>query len=797
MYKSSTKHDHHHDHDHDHNHDHSREENSHAHSHSHSQPHSLSSSPPKHSPSPSLGPPRTRTHRYSPSVGRASLGNGYAFPPPGPIVDGGPTPALAYAAATVPLPHNTKKRKQEAFATDDHADPIALTLSSLTTPLLITTTLVLVSLAHSVPYEPSSAIGDALLQSPADPSTVRALLGHFSTAAAISSGTLFLTFFFGFIRQHLPNTADEGGGYARRKSLPVSMRVVFERVAGVWACYYATIELGGVRAASLVLACLAAGLDGVGFRGLGKRKAVLSAITVAAGWDFWRGMVEENGGLGTLVAYVVLVAGMVGLRSPWTPDAKPTLHFNNVSFVAACALGVVALLGWIFGLNTAAYLGTLHGRANAKLELLACIIGASGMVLDGGAKADAAYGAGVFAAVAGAWAVGLIDGYDVLSEAGLGGLALAAVSFDKSSASSSHSHGHSHSHSNGHAHDHSHGDHDGHKHHCTAPPSAATKFLLRKFEGMPLIHSILLEKDSRRISYFMCLNFVFMIVQTLYGFLTGSLGLISDSVHMFFDCLALGVGVCAAVMSKRPSSTRYPYGLGKMDTLAGFANGIFLMLISIEIVFEALERLKSPTEMARLGELFVVSTAGLAVNMVGIFAFDHAHMHGGGDHGHSHSHGAHAHGGDNMHGIFLHILADALGSVSVVISTLLIHYTSWPGFDPLASMLIAILIFASSVPLVTSAAKNLLLTVDAGTEYTLRETLAGISVLPGVMGYQATRFWESEKGALRGVVHVSAEGDTEIVRRRVEEWLKQNVEGVDVTVVVEKGGETCWCRKKD
>lgn len=92
-----------------------------------------------------------------------------------------------------------------------------------------------------------------------------------------------------------------------------------------------------------------------------------------------------------------------------------------------------------------------------------------------------------------------------------------------------------------------------------------------------MVYSILLEKDSRRISYFMCLNFAFMLVQTLYGFLTGSLGLISDSVHMFFDCLALAVGVSAAVMSKWPPSARYPYGLGKMDTLAGFANGIFLM----------------------------------------------------------------------------------------------------------------------------------------------------------------------------------------------------------------------------
>lgn len=73
------------------------------------------------------------------------------------------------------------------------------------------------------------------------------------------------------------------------------------------------------------------------------------------------------------------------------------------------------------------------------------------------------------------------------------------------------------------------------------------------------------------------LNFAFMLVQTFYGIATGSLGLLSDSVHMFFDCLALVVGLCAAVMSKWPPSVRFPYGYGKMDTLAGFANGIFLM----------------------------------------------------------------------------------------------------------------------------------------------------------------------------------------------------------------------------
>ena len=68
-----------------------------------------------------------------------------------------------------------------------------------------------------------------------------------------------------------------------------------------------------------------------------------------------------------------------------------------------------------------------------------------------------------------------------------------------------------------------------------------------------------------------------MLVQTFYAIVTGSLGLLSDSIHMLFDCLALVVGLAAAVMSKWPPSLRFPYGFGKMDTLAGFANGLFLI----------------------------------------------------------------------------------------------------------------------------------------------------------------------------------------------------------------------------
>lgn len=263
----------------------------------------------------------------------------------------------------------------------------------------------------------------------------------------------------------------------------------------------------------------------------------------------------------------------------------------------------------------------------------------------------------------------------------------------------------------------------------------------------------------------------------------------------------------------------------------------------MEIIYEAVERLSSGSQMHRIGELLAVSVAGLVVNLVGIFSFEHGHHHG---HDHGHGHG-HSHGNENMHGIFLHILADTLGSVAVVISTVLVHYSGWPGYDPLASCFIAILIFASAVPLVSSTAKTLLLTLPADTEYNVRETLAGVSTLRGVVSYTVPKFWlddtsagssghthgpdhsahggcdhhhdhshhhapdqdhdhahnhndnhdhvhESKNQKVFGVIHVIASrgADLEDVRQRTVNYLQEK--DMDVVVQVERDGDgRCWC----
>ncbi|KAM7200810.1 Cation efflux family domain containing protein [Rhypophila sp. PSN 637] len=422
--------------------------------------------------------------------------------------------------------------------------------------------------------------------------------------------------------------------------------------------------------------------------------------------------------------------------------------------------------------------------------------------------------------------------------------------------SHSHSHAHAHSHSHDHDHDHNHDhkhshepDHKhGHDHHDhnhghshSKDRSTFTKLLLPYTARWPLIHAIVTEKDSRRIFYFMALNLSFMVVQAFYGYVTDSLGLLSDSIHMFFDCVALAVGLIAAVASKWPPSERFPYGFGKIETLSGFANGVFLILISVEIMFEALERIADGRETKRLGELFAVSTAGLLVNLVGMAAFGHHHH--GHDHGHGHSHGggcnghadskshdhdhahhhdhhghdekhehshkadAHAHGhshshshdNENMYGIYLHVLADTLGSAAVIVSTVLTHFWPWAGWDPLASFLIAVLILLSSLPLVKSSAKRLLLTIPAETEYTLRDTMSGITGLRGVAGYSVPKFWIDDRNSgqankLLGVMHVVAVrgADMDDVRDRVRNYLRDR--NIDATLQVEREGDTsCWC----
>ncbi|KAG0670653.1 putative zinc transporter msc2 [Maudiozyma exigua] len=349
-----------------------------------------------------------------------------------------------------------------------------------------------------------------------------------------------------------------------------------------------------------------------------------------------------------------------------------------------------------------------------------------------------------------------------------------------------------------------------------------------------IFKQIVLNKDTRSIFSFLLLNTTFMFVQLLYSFRSKSLGLLSDSLHMALDCTSLFLGLVASVLATQRASDKFPFHLKYMETLAGFTNGILLLGIVCGIFVEAAGRVFKPTVIEETSELLVVAVLGLLVNLVGLVAFDHT--------GDGHNHGDGIPNSENMRGIFLHILADTLGSVGVIISTLLIKVTGLHIFDPIASIMIASLILLSSIPLLKSTTSNLLLMLDTRKHNIVKNALNQITTTPGITGYTTPRFWPVQPNSsghthshapelshghehehehshehehkhehnhnhkhnemskdldtcsLVGYIHIQyAEGENStIIKKRVEKILEN--EGIQAWVQVEPQNSTCWCR---
>lgn len=336
------------------------------------------------------------------------------------------------------------------------------------------------------------------------------------------------------------------------------------------------------------------------------------------------------------------------------------------------------------------------------------------------------------------------------------------------------------------------------------------------------IRHTLRDSKSRRILAFLLLNLSFMGVELLVGFWSNSLGLISDAGHMFFDCTALFIGLFASFASSWRADQRFTYGYARYEVLSGFVNGVFLIFIAFAVLTESLSRISEPPEI-HSGHLLWTSVTGLLINMVGLVFF-HDFSHGGnhencgGGHGHSHTHG-HGHGGggggaggaggggssadQNMRGIFLHILADALGSVGVVVSSIFIKYFGWKIADPICSLMISGLILASVVPLIQDTSMILLQQVPQSKAQAFATALVEVRRMKNVLTLSQPHMWSIRGGLLVTTLHVVVEEGTSSDRQQallqdVVKVLKnsganhttvQLIQGTDFVEKLKEGGE--------
>jgi zinc transporter 5/7 len=132
-----------------------------------------------------------------------------------------------------------------------------------------------------------------------------------------------------------------------------------------------------------------------------------------------------------------------------------------------------------------------------------------------------------------------------------------------------------------------------------------------------------------------------MFVEVIYGLISNSLGLLTDGAHMLLDCSAILIGLYSTYLKDKKNNNSYNFGYIRSEVVGTFINAVFLVFISIYIVFESFERFLQPKEI-HSEHLILVSFLGLVVNMTGIYFLHgdhgfHAHSHSNDcNHGHSH-----------------------------------------------------------------------------------------------------------------------------------------------------------------
>lgn len=181
------------------------------------------------------------------------------------------------------------------------------------------------------------------------------------------------------------------------------------------------------------------------------------------------------------------------------------------------------------------------------------------------------------------------------------------------------------------------------------------------------------------------LIFLFAIVETAGGFWTGSLALLSDAAHMFSDVAALGLAWIAGIIAKKPNAKRHACGVSYAELLVSIINAVAMLVISVFVVVEAINRFKHP-QAVHGGGVILLATLGLIVNLIVAKQLHHQALH----HGES----------LNNRAAFLHVLGDLAGSAAAIIAGLVIYFTGWMPIDPILSILISLLILVPTFKLI-------------------------------------------------------------------------------------------------
>lgn len=254
------------------------------------------------------------------------------------------------------------------------------------------------------------------------------------------------------------------------------------------------------------------------------------------------------------------------------------------------------------------------------------------------------------------------------------------------------------------------------------------------------------DVGPRRLAWTLGLISVYMAAEVAGGILTGSLALLADAAHMLSDAASLALALFAIRLARRPREPRRSYGYHRGEILAALANGTALAAVGLVIAIEAWQRWAEPRAVAGQPMMWI-ALGGLAVNVAALLLLHRDRN-----------------ASLNLRGAWLHVATDALGSVQAVAAGALIWRFGWLWADPLASILIALLVVWSAWTLVRDSAHVLM--EGAPAHIDARAVEAAIAGVPGVVGVHDLHVWTITSGfdALSAHARVAGRLPDEVLR---------------------------------
>lgn len=270
---------------------------------------------------------------------------------------------------------------------------------------------------------------------------------------------------------------------------------------------------------------------------------------------------------------------------------------------------------------------------------------------------------------------------------------------------------------------------------------------------------------------------VYMLAEIIGGVLSGSLALLADAGHMLTDAAALLMALLALQLARRKPNSRHTFGLLRLTTLAAFVNALALLVITVLIVWEAVQRFAHPQPVAG-GAMLVIAAGGLLANLLSFWLL----------------HRGSAEKNLNVRAAALHVMGDLLGSVGAIAAALIIMFTGWTPADPILSVLVSLLVLRSGWRLIRESSHELLegapQTIDVEK---LQRTLT--LQIEEVRNVHHVHLWQvGEKPVITLHVQVIPPHDHDALLARIHRHLQQHYQIEHATVQMEYQrceGERC------